>query len=1202
MIDRSALLGALRAQLAVAEADLRERSEEPGLAWAEDLRNQYDAAREVGRTALTWSAWRDGEVALAAVAWVLAPVFVQFCADNGLTDKVFIAAPGERMLEAVDAETAFYAADPHRNSRDWLREAFGYLGGFPAAAGLVDAHNPVWSAPLGADACGEILRFWREQNADGSLVWSLTDPSWDTRFLGDLYQDLSDFAKKKYALLQTPDFVEEFILDRTLNPALEQVALEDLRLIDPTCGSGHFLLGAFERIHEAWLREAPGMDARVRAQTALQAVHGVDINPFAVAIARFRLTLAAMRACGVNRLEGAPDFKPQVAVGDSLLAGDEVAGKHEVLDFGEADPDMLLAAHRYAAEDVDDFPGILARKSYHVVVGNPPYITVKDKALNEAYRKRYLTCKGKYALTVPFMELFFELAVRGNGGPAGWVGQITSNSFMKREFGSKLIENLLSGADALNPVDLLDVIDTSGAYIPGHGTPTVILIGRRRRPTGETVHAVLGVRGEPGQPGEARKGLVWSQIVDHIDDASGFDGEYVTVTDLPREVLAAHPWSLSGGGAGDVKAAIETASTGSIAAQADSVGITCFTLEDEVYVVPRRALTTRGIPEGKRRTMVLGDGLRDWSNDPDQPGAVFPYNDRLEAEDIGSDGPVLRWMWPFRSNLSNNYMFGRVTKVQSGLRWTEYGRFTASKLRTPLSIAFAFVATHNHFVLDRGGKVFNRSAPVIKLPADATEADHLGLLGVLNSSVACFWLRQVCHGKGNGGVNEGMRGEDWEEFYEFTGTKLREFPLPESLPVAYGAILDSLAQQAAAQLPAAILTADTTPSRAALNAARAEWQRLRALMVAWQEELDWHTYRAYGLIEEALTAVEVSGEPPYPEDALPAVQLGQRAFEIVLARRLESGEESSQWFTRHGSTPVTEIPTQWPAAYRDLVQRRLDAIESNPQIRLLERPEFKRRWASESWEAMEAAALTAFIVDRLERRELWFAGGAPQVRSVAQIADAVRHDEAIQAAVELLYGRDADRVAVFTALLGEECVPFAAAWRYKPSGLVKRAEWEAVWEMQRREDAGETLDIPVPPKYGQGDFRKQSYWKHRGKLDVPKERFIAYPGAQRENDTSPVYGWAGWDHAEAAQALAALLLDRADAQGWDVERLVPLMAGLAELEPWLHQWHGDVDPDFGTSVADDITALLDERLAAAGLTRADVAAWRPPESGRGRRA
>jgi hypothetical protein len=46
---------------------------------------------------------------------------------------------------------------------------------------------------------------------------------------------------------------------------------------------------------------------------------------------------------------------------------------------------------------------------------------------------------------------------------------------MKREFGSKLIEQVLPR------LDLSHVVDTSGAYIPGHGTPTVILFGRHRR-------------------------------------------------------------------------------------------------------------------------------------------------------------------------------------------------------------------------------------------------------------------------------------------------------------------------------------------------------------------------------------------------------------------------------------------------------------------------------------------------------------------------------------------------------------------------------------------------------------------------------------------------------------------------------------------------------------------------------------------------
>ena len=69
------------------------------------------------------------------------------------------------------------------------------------------------------------------------MVHDFTDPEWDTRFLGDLYQDLSEAARKKYALLQTPEFVEEFILDRTLTPAIAEFGFREVRLIDPACFS-----------------------------------------------------------------------------------------------------------------------------------------------------------------------------------------------------------------------------------------------------------------------------------------------------------------------------------------------------------------------------------------------------------------------------------------------------------------------------------------------------------------------------------------------------------------------------------------------------------------------------------------------------------------------------------------------------------------------------------------------------------------------------------------------------------------------------------------------------------------------------------------------------------------------------------------------------------------------------------------------------
>jgi hypothetical protein len=81
-----------------------------------------------------------------------------------------------------------------------------------------------------------------------------------------------------------------------------------------------------------------------------------------------------------------------------------------------------------------------------------------------------------------------------------------------------------------------------------------------------------------------------------------------------------------------------------------------------------------------------------------------------------------------------------LTYFQEGRPWWDWHQIALYRLKTPFTITFAFVATHNHFVLDRGGKVFKQSAPVIKLPAEATEDDHLTLVGLLNSSTACFWI------------------------------------------------------------------------------------------------------------------------------------------------------------------------------------------------------------------------------------------------------------------------------------------------------------------------------------------------------------------------------------------------------------------------------------------------------------------------------
>jgi hypothetical protein len=512
-----------------------------------------------------------------------------------------------------------------------------------------------------------------------------------------------------------------------------------------------------------------------------------------------------------------------------------------------------------------------------------------------------------------------------------------------------------------------------------------------------------------------------------------------------------------------------------------------------------------------------------------------------------------------------------------------------SRLQSPLSLAFAFVATHNHFVLDRGGKVFKQSAPVIKL-ASANEEDHLAILAVLNSAAACFWMKQVFYCKGAGGVNEGFKAEAWERFYELDGTKLEKLPIPRGSTLAWGGYQDSAAVECTANLPASLATR-CTPSRSILDDGARNATRLRSEMVSTQEELDWRCLHLYGVTSEDLSL---------PPGEAPALERGERAFEIVLARRRAAGEVTTSWFDRHGSTPITELPAHWPEEYKRLVERRIELIENDRFVGLVERPEYKRRWNWAAWEDLEAEALRTWLLDRLEDARYW-----PDTtpRSAAQLADVAGRDDDFRSVAELYAGTvDVDLTALVSSLVKEESVPYLAAWRYTDSGMRTRAAWERTWELQRREDAGEDVGtIPVPPKYGQADFADKASWKLRGKLDVPKERFIAYPGLNRDTDPTPQVGWAGWDHLGAARALATTYEQRRSVDGWDGPRLIPILAGLAELVPWLKQWHNDVDPATGLRLGEFFAEFVATESARNGAGAGDLAAWRPPARTVGRR-
>ncbi|MBW8792784.1 MAG: hypothetical protein JF597_04100 [Streptomyces sp.] len=361
-------------------------------------------------------------------------------------------------------------------------------------------------------------------------------------------------------------------------------------------------------------------------------------------------------------------------------------------------------------------------------------------------------------------------------------------------------------------------------------------------------------------------------------------------------------------------------------------------------------------------------------------------------------------------------------------------------------------------------------------------------------------------------------------------------------------------------------------------------------------------YALYGLVtEEGLTAL---GE-------VPGIALGERAFEIALARRVATGEEQTDWFTRHATTPVTDVPGHWPASYRYLVERRVHAIRQNPLLALLEQPEHKRRWAAPPWEVLIHGILKERLLDRCESPRLWYRQAAqdrhPVTLTVRNLAELLSSDEdftSVAALYSQSYAQGAANVGeVLVELLADEHVPQAEPLRYKASGLDKRRRWEELWEAQRRDDGQGQVDgevpHPVPPRFTSADFLRPSYWRRRGKYDMPSERFVSFASSASPLSLTTTIGWAGWSAHERALAVLDLLDAESHAHTHRPASALPLLRALVDQLPWITEPDGEPSAHAraGKELLDSLYAGHLTRL---GLSAEEVLSWRPVAPKRGR--
>lgn len=197
--------------------------------------------------------------------------------------------------------------------------------------------------------------------------------------------------------------------------------LQTVRVVDPACGSGAFLIEAFDQLFTEYQRAVDHLTALERQQVRVfdpdrailqNNLYGVDLNAEAIEIARLSIWIKT-----AQRGKVLTDLDHNVRPGNSVVH----------------DPAVDERAFDWRAV----FPEVFAQGGFDVVIGNPPY--VRAELLSEPVKRhlqaRFRTWHGTADLYTYFYELGMELL-----RPGGRLSYIVTNKWLKSGYGEPLRE------------------------------------------------------------------------------------------------------------------------------------------------------------------------------------------------------------------------------------------------------------------------------------------------------------------------------------------------------------------------------------------------------------------------------------------------------------------------------------------------------------------------------------------------------------------------------------------------------------------------------------------------------------------------------------------------------------------------------------------------------------------------------------------
>jgi hypothetical protein len=582
-------------------------------------------------------------------------------------------------------------------------------------------------------------------------------------------------VKKAGGVYYTPTYIVDYIVRNTVGKLLplgnaaaaappgkglgtttpRQAA--GIRILDPACGSGSFLLGAYQYLldwHLVWyldnepekrlkgkspvLCQKPAggwqLTTSERKRILLNNIYGVDIDPQAVEVTKLSLLLKVLEQENEQTLfnqlklfheRALPDLGNNIKCGNSLIGPDFY--DNQQLGFFDDE-------ERYRVNVFDwnkEFPEIMKAGGFDAVIGNPPYIRIQ--AMKEwvpweveFYKSCYTAArKGNYDIYVVFVEKGLTLL-----NSRGLLGYILPNKFFNAQYGEPLRALLCAGNH------LSDIVHFGDRQVFGGATTYTCLLF-------------------------LDKGGVKNFQFMRVDDLELWrsNGQSTKGT-IPAAHISSSEWNFIAGPGKELLHKLQQ-----LPVRLEDVTNRIFqgikTSADKIYILEKlEQAPHRGVkvysreknsaywlePELLHPLVKGGDSKRYHLSRTDR-FILFPYakqgNDltSLIPENVLKDRYPLTWQYLLDNRI---YLENREDGKMKGAKWYGYGRIQALDVMPLAKIFTPDIAAHASFSLDERGDVFFTGGVaggygILVSPEYSREY----VLGLLNSKLAEWFIRQT---------------------------------------------------------------------------------------------------------------------------------------------------------------------------------------------------------------------------------------------------------------------------------------------------------------------------------------------------------------------------------------------------------------------------------------------------------------------------